>query len=243
MRIVQITDLHIGLAGEDTFGVDVRANFSHILSAIQKQAVDHLVLTGDLCYQNPDPNIFQYVKDKLDATGIPYSLIAGNHDNSVQLAHAFNLKDRLKGQELYYRLEVDGLPILHLDSAAGQLSNQQKDWLKQELTKIKEDQIIFIHHPPLLANVPYMDNNHALKDRAELQQILANAAGEVHLFCGHYHIAKSIHRGPLHVHIAPSCFFQIDDSQQDFAVDHHRIAYRDIRWDGQLLEEKLVWLD
>ena len=72
-----------------------------------------------------------------------------------------------------------------------QLSDQQKDWLKQELTKIKGDQIIFIHHPPLQANVPYMDNNHALKDQEELQQILVTAAGEVHLFCGHYHIANA----------------------------------------------------
>ena len=42
MRIVQITDLHVGQPGEDTQGVDVRANFLKIKAAIEELQPDHL---------------------------------------------------------------------------------------------------------------------------------------------------------------------------------------------------------
>ena len=46
MRILHLTDLHIGEEGEDTYGVDVRANFLDILSKIPLMQPDLLVVTG-----------------------------------------------------------------------------------------------------------------------------------------------------------------------------------------------------
>ena len=86
MKIIQITDLHIGEEGEDSHGVDVRQNFQDILKTIRHIGPDLIVLTGDLCLNSGNPRIYQWVRSHLDYLGIPYTAIGGNHDLSPQLA-------------------------------------------------------------------------------------------------------------------------------------------------------------
>jgi hypothetical protein len=88
-----------------------------------------------------------------------------------------------------------------------------------------------MHHPPALMQVPYMDRNHALNDRDEIMNILQQVQKPIDVFCGHYHVEKLVCFGSIRIHITPSCYFQIDQKQQDFAVDHHCIAYRIIQLD------------
>ena len=59
MRILHLTDLHIGEEGEDTYGVDVRANFLDILSKIPLMQPDLLVVTGDLCFRDGQEKIYR----------------------------------------------------------------------------------------------------------------------------------------------------------------------------------------
>ena len=70
MRIVQITDLHVGREGEETYGVDVRANFRKILQAARQWRPEYLVLSGDLCYRDGDVAIYHWIREQLDELGI-----------------------------------------------------------------------------------------------------------------------------------------------------------------------------
>ena len=65
MRILQITDLHIGGVHEDTFGVDVRKNFDTILEKARKSAPDLIVITGDLCFETGNKEIYYWIHSKL----------------------------------------------------------------------------------------------------------------------------------------------------------------------------------
>jgi len=242
MRIAQISDLHIGQLGEDTFGVDVRQNFELILQKISTSSIDYIVLSGDLCYQDPHPAIFTFVKMRLDQTGIPYFVIPGNHDDTRMLAQYFGLESLLKQNELFFQQSLDGISVLFLDTAVGHLSDAQKGWLQEEVNKQKQDILIFMHHPPLLAGVPFMDQNHPLRDHEEVRKIFLEAPVNVHVFCGHYHIDKNLRLANLQVSITPSCFFQLDPHFSDFAVDHRRIGFREIEWDGQFLQHRVIWL-
>ncbi len=242
MRIAQITDLHIGRADENTFDVDVRANFRRILSSIQQSPPDYIIATGDLCYQDPAPDILQYVKEQLDATGIPYFVIAGNHDNSLMLARCFGVEQHLHGSELYYQQVLDGQVVLFADTAQGELSATQKTWLKSALAAATGPLLLFMHHPPLLAGVPFMDRNYPLRDQEEVAALLMDSPYPVHVFCGHYHIAQSLQQANLQVHITPSNFFQIDPAQTEFAIEHHRIGFRDIHWSSARLRHRVVWV-
>jgi len=235
MKIIQITDLHIDEEGGYPFNIDVRKNFLRILNAVKKQKPDHLVVSGDLCYREPREDITTWVKDVLNYSGLEYSVIAGNHDDSTIMAQVFKLKHLLNDNEIYFAKKIQKETVLFLDSGKGSFSKKQNNWLKRQLKNADGDIIVFMHHPPIKAGVPFMDNRHPMQYIEKVQKIFFDHTANINVFCGHYHVEKTIRLKNLSVHITPSCFFQIDHHSPEFKVDHHRIAYREIVLDNQAL--------
>ncbi len=243
MKIIQITDLHIGKPGEETFGVDVRGNFRRTLLKARELAPDHLVVTGDLCYRDGQRSIYEWVKEELDEAAIPYDIISGNHDDPRLLAETFGRKELLKDGELYFERQLKGRLLLFLDTTQGRVSQPQLAWLARRLAHRNEDPVLFMHHPPLAGGVPYMDNKYALKNQSEVQAIFRNCPYPVHVFVGHYHVDKIIRSGNLSVYITPSTFFQINQHHVDFQVDHRRPGFREIVIEEGVLKSTVVYLD
>ena len=100
MKIAQLTDLHIGRAGSPTFQTDVRGNFLNVLALLRQADPDYLVVTGDLCFRDPDPDVCHWVRAQLEGLALPYDLISGNHDDPVMLAEIFERQALLHGEEL-----------------------------------------------------------------------------------------------------------------------------------------------
>jgi Icc protein len=242
MRIVQLTDLHIGLEGEDTYGVDVRENFQKIKAAISALQPDHIVVSGDLCYRDGQQSIYTWVKAQLDDLGLPYDVISGNHDDPVMLANTFGLQADLHDGQVYYAKELGGKPVLFLDTTTGIVSTTQLEWLKAQLAANPTDIIIFMHHPPLLAGVPFMDNKYALKNRDEVLEVLFAHPHQISVFTGHYHVEKYVQQKNVAVFITPSCFFQLDQTEEDFKVDHYQIGFREITLNGTKLMHTVKYL-
>ncbi len=228
MKIVQITDLHIGLEGEDTLGIDVKANLERLLGKVRQLGPDLLVVSGDLCFRDPHLDIYQWVKPRLDALGIPYELISGNHDDPVQLARVFEKTAYVHKGELFFSLPQGKRDILFLDTTYGKVSLDQLRWLERALRKQPGEVLLFMHHPPLFGGVPHMDNQYALQNQEAFAKVVHLHPHQVHIFCGHYHVDKVLHRGNMTVYITPSSFFQIDQHQEDFAIDHKRPGLREI---------------
>lgn len=242
MRIVQITDLHVGQPGEDTYGIDVRANFLKIKAAIEQLQPDHLVLSGDLCYRTGERTIYKWIREHLNQLNIPYDLISGNHDDPVLLAEAFGIMELLKNRELYFSRIIHGRPFLFLDTTTGVVSERQLKWLQEKLDDLDQPLVIFMHHPPLFADVPFMDGQHALKNKKDVQDILFSFKKEITVFTGHYHVEKTVRKKNVVVHITPSCFFQIDQHSEEFKVDHHRIGLREIKLVDGLIMNTVKYL-
>lgn len=226
MRIAFITDLHIGLEGEDTYGIDVRNNFLAVLAAATASLPDFVVLGGDLCYSHGDEAIYPWIKAQLDATGITYHFISGNHDNPAMMAAAFSRKSLLKEGQLYYSAPIGTHQAIFLDTTNGHVDGKQLEWLKKELDLTVGEVLVFMHHPPVLAGVPFMDNNYPLVNHNEILQLVLNAGKPVHVFSGHYHVEKTISKAQVNVYITPSCFFQIGQQTTHFEVDHYRPGWR-----------------
>jgi len=226
MRIIQLTDLHIGQEGEDTYGVDVRKNLTDLLRAVQDLRPDQLVISGDLCYDVGDVEIYKWIKMRVDLLNIPYSIISGNHDDTTLMASVFGQEDMLIGGTLFYKRIFDGRTFLFLDSAPGIVSEEQLDWLSKELRTHQEEIFVFIHHPPMLSGVPHMDNNYSLENRDEVQRLFFDFPGRVNVFCGHYHVEKTLQKKNMLVQITPSNYFQIAQHQEKFVIDHYRIGFR-----------------
>lgn len=247
VTIAQITDLHIGKEGEDTNGIDVRTNFLCVLKEVKQAGVDYIVVSGDLCFDIGIREIYEWVKFQLDALGIPYFVISGNHDNSPILASVFGLEHLLQREELFYKHEIEGLgKFLFLDSTTGTVSEQQLAFLKKNCKDTEIPNLLFVHHPPALADSPHMDNNYAMKNIEEVQAAIGGCASKPQaIFCGHYHCGRTIvlPRLGTNVFITPSsAFFQLNPDAVGFEIKSSRSAWRKIIWNGKSLRTSVFYV-
>lgn len=228
MKLIQLTDLHIGKEGENTYGVDVRQNLADLLNAIRKLEPDHLIISGDLCYNEGEAEIYKWIKDRVELIGVPFDVIPGNHDNAIVMAGVFRQQSLLVGEELFYKKLFGSHTFLFLDTTKGIVSDRQLAWLSDHLDSHHGQLFIFMHHPPILSGVPHMDENYSLKNGEDLQRLFFNYAGNITIFTGHYHVEKTIQQKNMLVQITPSAFFQMDQTSPTFNVDHYRIGFREI---------------
>lgn len=226
-RICQITDIHITMKPDKTInGIDVISNFENILTEIVNYKPDLLVLTGDLCFSRNDKNVYSFIKGKLDSAGIPYCIIPGNHDKTAPLADVFNYALTEKGN-LYYVKDIDNYRLIFTDSSRHKLSSEQLILLEKDLeTDLKP--VLFIHHPPAIAGVPFMDRKYPLINMKVLQNVLSTYNGVIPVFCGHYHHEKEFTQGNLNIYMTPSTYFQISDQSTHFKVGSTKAGWRNI---------------
>ena len=230
MRLIQLTDIHIAKENEHPYDVDVRENFLKLLDAIADETFDALVLTGDLCLDNPSESVYKWIRSQLEKN-LPASVlhaIPGNHDDPHMLANHFNLNHFMKEGELYYQASVSGEMVILLDTAKGYSSEEQKNWLDQTISSSKNDMhLVFMHHPPCDCQLPHMDRNYSLKDKDEYMKIFQSYPGkQFRVFSGHYHTDRTVYDKNVAVHLTPSSYVQIDDRYDKFMPEHYRPGYR-----------------
>jgi len=243
MKIAQITDLHIDLDGEYPFNIDVRKNFLDILELVVKEAPDHLVVTGDFCLEDGLEEIYLWIRSPLELLPFSYDIIAGNHDNSVIMANTFELEHLLKDDEFYFAKKIGRTHCLFLDTSKGFHSDNQLKWIKRQLKSNTADLVVFMHHPPLESNVPFMDKKYPLQDMEAIQKIFLNYPHNITVFSGHYHVEKTVIHKNITLMITPACYFQINQNTDEFSVDHHRIGMRLIELDGGMICSTVRYLD
>lgn len=226
MKIAQITDLHIGFDGQDTFNVDVRDNFLLILGEVVFEEPDLIVITGDLCFDQGDKSIYLWIKERLDNTEIPYHVIPGNHDDAEMMMEVFEIDYSHSEDELYFAKKLSKTTALFLDNSKASHSDNQKKWLKRQLHQADKNLVVFSHYPPAKCNVAFMDNKHPMKDMKDIQELFHKYKKNIYLFCGHYHAEKMIHLDNLHISITPSTYIQINPNKEEFEVDSYQIGYR-----------------
>ena len=229
MKIAFITDLHIGDVGEKPWGVDVRQNFLDALEVLAALKPNCLVLGGDLCNETGDRAIYEWIQQEVNKLPMPCYVISGNHDDAVILADVFRNTHDLHDGELYYALPLEGHPVLFLDSSMGKLSAAQWVWLYDYLVALRDNNVlIFMHHPPLPADVVFMDTGYPFQQTDEFLNLVRNLPCHVTVVCGHYHVEKTVQRGNLLVLLSPSTFYQIQQATPEFAIDNYRIGIREI---------------
>lgn len=226
MNIAFITDLHLDVTYEFPFGIDTQKNFQRVLGACKKLKPDLLVIGGDICYRSPEKEIYEWAMAELNQLPFPYECISGNHDNSEWLAMSMEKEALLRKQEYFFAKKLEQQLCIFLDTSQKQISTEQFNWLSRQLYQDKSEACIFMHHPPMSSAVPYMDNRHGFSGGEALMELLFEHQKPISIFTGHYHVEKTVIMNNVSLFITPSCFFQVNQYQEDFKVDHHRIAYR-----------------
>ena len=238
-RICQITDIHITLKQDQTIdGIDVISNFERTLEKIVQYSPDLLVLSGDLCFTKNDKIIYPLVKERLDSTGLDYCVLAGNHDKTKPLAKAFNYN--IVGRDLYYTRDLNQYRLIFTDSSRHQISTSQLASLSRDL-KTDRQPVVFMHHPPVIAGVPFMDRKYPLRNRDKVQNVLGEYKGDIPVFCGHYHHEKEFIHKNLHIYMTPSTYFQISDQNTHFEVFSKKPGWRNITLSNKI-ESHVIYL-
>ncbi|MCR5175370.1 MAG: metallophosphoesterase [Anaerovibrio sp.] len=176
--------------------------------------VDEAAILGDLAARYGNEDEFACVDDFLDNLRMPWYAIAGNHDyvyrdtpdaqgnlqigthdEKIAKLAAFNKRYHLPA--MYYGRSIGKYRLLYLaPDACGdlkiELSAQQLDWLKKEISAHQHGPIIFLCHAPLMGTLQTykkkINTPHTTAQPADkLQEILNNCPEGSLWVSGHTH--------------------------------------------------------
>lgn len=208
--------------------LDVMERFERVLADAKKFDPDAYFFTGDFCASEPKEWVFEWLAPRLAQLGKPYYLIPGNHDDRSMMRRHLDLPG--KGDEpILQAMELKGESFLFLDTRYGEFDQAQLVWLEHHLNT-KPGSHVIMHHPPIKLGQPFMDNNFFLKNPERLQSILREAHSPVHVFCGHYHSARTVHDDNIFVHLCPPTSFYIKPNAEVFEQDFLPPGYHQITW-------------
>lgn len=177
--------------------------FEHIVEAGRELGADRLVITGDLTNLALESE-FAHVKDRLDAAGLPVTVIPGNHDaytkGSVRAGRFEQyLREHMEGERHgdapYPFVQRHGdVALVGLSTAiaslpfyaVGSLGAEQLtrlDGILEELGAEGLARVVLIHHPP----TPGVSHErHDLLDLDAFGEVIARRGAELILH-GHEH--------------------------------------------------------
>ena len=236
-KIGQLSDIHIGDSEELVQGIDVRANFNKALESSSMRDIDLLILSGDLANENAERGAYQYIAERIKDYRVPVCIIPGNHDLVEVMKDFYDLE--IHNGKCYYSIDFFGRKIFFLDSACGEVSRDQLDWLEREVPKVDGEVLLFMHHPPCFCNHRFMDLRYHLRNMVDVQEVLSKFPNLTHIFCGHYHSDFEVKMGRQIVHVAPSTQMQINRNTPYFSLESSAPAWQIINWGEDFVETEV----
>jgi 3',5'-cyclic-AMP phosphodiesterase len=193
VRILQITDTHVGPPGFTAYGVDPRARLEACVADINAHHGNAALclVTGDLVNEG-SPAEYENLVSVLRALLVPVRVIPGNHDARAALLGHFPDTPADEHGYMQSTVEVPGGRVLLLDTLApgrveGELCARRLEWLARTLAAREDSIYIFMHHPPVAVGIEFMDGI-ALANRDAFWGVLAPHRERVRLIAfGHLH--------------------------------------------------------
>jgi 3',5'-cyclic AMP phosphodiesterase CpdA len=214
MLVAHLSDPHVTvgpLAAEPASGL--RRALGRALALDPRP--DCVVVTGDLV-DNGSPAEYAALSEIVAGFPLPLRLVAGNHDSREPLLDAFGGGALLGGAfETRYSVELAGATLVVLDSSvpgshAGQLGQEQLNWLDDALARRPDlPALVCLHHPPIAVGIAAMDDIR-LRDGEAFAAVVARHPHVVRVLAGHLHRVVSAGFAGTVLSVAPSTYRQID---------------------------------
>jgi 3',5'-cyclic AMP phosphodiesterase CpdA len=250
--IAQMTDIHVGFAPEEKPEelnlVRFRATYRRLIEGPNRP--DMLVLTGDITDHGDDES-FAKAAELLRDCPFPVVPMVGNHDSRRGLLGAFPQVTPADGGFLHYVVEARlGLRIICLDTLedgrhGGAFCEARAAWLAARLAEAPDQPtLIFMHHPPVVAGIDWMDPAPDEPWIVRLREVLSGQSQVLAIHCGHLHrqITTRFAGIPLGVtpSVAPLVAMDLSPIDQHTPDDRELITtepptYAIHRWDGASL--------
>jgi len=254
--IAQMTDIHVGFAPdekpEELNLTRFRATLKRLLEGPNRP--DVLVLSGDITDRG-DAESFAKTAALLADCPVPILPMVGNHDSREGLLGAFPQVVPAEGGFLHYVVEAGlGLRIICLDTLedgrhGGAFCEARAGWLTARLTaRLAEapdtPTLIFMHHPPVVAGIDWMDPAPEEPWIQRLRSVLEGQRQVLAVHCGHLHRQINARFAGIPLGVTPSVAPLV--AMDLNAIDMHRPDDRELitaepptyalhRWDGASL--------
>lgn len=250
--IAQMTDIHVGFAPEEH---PEELNLTRFRATLQRlihgpNRPDMLVLSGDIT-DHGDAESFAKTVALLAECPFPILPMVGNHDSREGLLGAFPQVVPAEDGFLHYVIEAGmGLRVICLDTLedgrhGGAFCEVRARWLATRLAEAPDTPtVIFMHHPPVVAGIDWMDPAPREPWMEQLREVLEGQSQVQAIHCGHLHrpITTRFAGIPLGVtpSVAPLVAMDLTPIDQNVPDNRELITtepptYALHRWDGQSL--------
>lgn len=250
--MAQMTDIHVGFAPdekpEELNLTRFRATLQRLLGGPNRP--DMLVLSGDIT-DHGDAASFAKTADLLRDVPFPILPMVGNHDSRAGLLGAFPQVQPAEGGFLHYVVDAGlGLRVICLDTLedgrhGGAFCEARARWLANRLAEAPDQAtLIFMHHPPVVAGIDWMDPSPNEPWMERLREVLEGQSQVQAIHCGHLHrqITTQFAGIPLSVtpSVAPLVAMDLTPIDKGVPDDRELITtepptYALHRWDGASL--------
>jgi len=191
--IAQLTDIHIGFDPDAKPEEFNRTRFRGTLERVLNgpNTPNFLVLSGDLT-EHGDVVSFDKTAKLLEVVPFPVLPMVGNHDTREGLMHAFPDTPTHDGF-IQFAVKSGNLKILCLDTLergrhGGAYCEVRAAWLHEQLSADPDmATVIFMHHPPVVSGIGWMDPNPNEGWITRFAAAIAGFTNIVGIHCGHLH--------------------------------------------------------
>ena len=250
--IAQMTDIHVGFAPDEK---PEELNLTRFRATLQRliegpNCPNFLVLSGDIT-DHGDATSFAKTAALLADCPFPILPMVGNHDSREGLLGAFPQVAPAEGGFLHYVVDAGlGLRVVCLDTLkdgrhGGAFCEARARWLAARLAEAPDTPtLIFMHHPPVVAGIDWMDPAPDEDWITRLGAVLEGQHQVQAIHCGHLHrqITTRFAGIPLSVtpSVAPLVAMDLNPIDKDVPDDRELITtepptYALHRWDGTRL--------
>ena len=249
-RIVQLTDLHLYEDPEARFyEIPTRELLEEVVAHVQEHAgtVDHLVVTGD--HTNDDLAVtYEAVREILQPWRDRCWFVPGNHEDRAILRASF--PDRIGGEgaeRITFSFSAGDSLCIGLDThvpgkVPGHVGADQITWVGAQLEEHDPAMaVLFMHHPPILLGLAWMDRL-GLAGREQLQDLILRDSRIRLVCCGHVHHESSHRVGAADVVTTPSTGLQFSPTSEVAEFVRAAPGYRVIELDDDSCVTRVVRL-
>ena len=209
-HFIQISDCHID-DNAQTMGVNSHENLIKVVDKIVTLQSDALLISGDLTH-NGTPYSYKKLKEILSPIETDIFVIAGNHDDSDNLASEF-------GACLFDRIALDAWDIINIDSVqigktSGFVTTNALTALDQQLQHSNAKYNLIVLHHPIVAMNSEWDDALSLENPQDLFAVLDKHPKVQAVLFGHAHESVEFDKNGLKIIACPSTATQFNDEQR-----------------------------
>jgi predicted phosphodiesterase len=204
LKFAQVSDAHYSDFEADTTYKALKSSpqiLDDVISQINSTSgIDFVMFTGDMINKPKDSQLMSFISHA-NLLNPAWYVVFGNHDVGSNLSKTlyFNIlgghNKNFCYQTPYYSFcPKKGYKVIGLDTIDmsvnpnGRVSEEELQWLKDELDNSKGDVVLIFTHVPIVE--PFPSENHRLKNSYDVKLLLKKYDNPIIVCSGHYHGTK-----------------------------------------------------